>query len=64
MGIDQKDDDPLFDKGLRLDSPDSVERELFVEKHFSVEIKDMNQNRATFRSINSLTAFSKKHLAK
>ena len=64
MGIDQKDDDPLFDKGLRLDWPDSVERELFVEKHFSVKIKDMNQNRAAFRSINSLTAFSKKHLAK
>lgn len=51
------DDDPLFKDGLGLDSLDAVELVVLVEKHFGIAIKDMDEGRAAFGSINSLTAF-------
>ena len=51
------DDEPLFGEGLGLDSLDAVELVVLVEKHFGVEIKDMDEGRMAFGSINSLAAF-------
>jgi acyl carrier protein len=51
------DDEPLFGEGLGLDSLDAVELVVLVEKHFGVEIKDMDEGRVAFASINSLAAF-------
>ena len=42
--LDIHDDDPLFgDEGLGLDSLDAVELVVLIQKHFGVEIKDMEE---------------------
>lgn len=48
---------PLFGDGLGLDSLDAVELVVLVQKHFGVEIKDMEEGRSAFQSIDSLAAY-------
>ena len=52
------DADPLFgDEGLGLDSLDAVELVVLIQKHFQVEIKDMEEGKVALASINSLVDF-------
>ena len=51
------DDAPLFGEGLALDSLDAVELVVQVQKYFGVEIKDMEEGREAFQSINALSHF-------
>jgi len=51
------DDDPLFGEGLGLDSLDAVELVVLMQKHYQVEIKDMEEGRAAFVSVASLANY-------
>lgn len=52
-----KDDEPLFEEGLGLDSLDAVELVVLVQKNFDVQIEDMDEGKVAFESINSLAGF-------
>ena len=51
------DNAPLFGEGLGLDSLDAVELVVIVQKHFGIEIKDMEEARTAFQSVSALAAF-------
>ena len=55
------DDEPLFGEGLGLDSLDAVELVVLIQKHFEVQIADMDEGRVAFESINSLAAYITEH---
>ncbi len=54
-----KDDAPLFGDGLGLDSLDAVELVVQLQIHFGVEIKNIEEGRPAFQSINTLVEFIK-----
>ncbi len=58
-----EDEAPLFGEGLGLDSLDAVELVVLVQKHFGVEIKDMEEGRPALQSVSSLAAFIESRLA-
>lgn len=48
---------PLFGEGLGLDSLDAVELVVIIQKHFGIEIKNMEEGRVAFQSIEALAAY-------
>jgi acyl carrier protein len=52
-----KDDEPLFNEGLGLDSLDAVEIVVILQRNFNVEVKDMEMGRKIFQSIATLADY-------
>jgi acyl carrier protein len=61
---DIDDDAPLFGEGLGLDSLDAVELVVLLEKHFGVAIKNLDEGREAFQSINILVSFIEERVGK
>ncbi|PID74349.1 MAG: acyl carrier protein [Desulfobacterales bacterium] len=53
--------DPLFGEGLGLDSLDAVELVVLVQKHFGVQISDMEEGKVAFVSVESLARYILDH---
>lgn len=53
-------DSPLFGDGLGLDSLDAVELVVILQKRFGVTVKDMEEAKEAFISINTLADYIRK----
>jgi acyl carrier protein len=51
------DDETLFGGRLGLDSIDALEIVYQVERHFGIPMKEMNDARAAFETVNTLAGF-------
>ena len=48
---------PLFGEGLGLDSLDAVELIVIVQKHFGIEIQNLDEGKAAFLSVRALASY-------
>jgi len=51
------DDEILFGEGLGLDSLDAVEIVVILQRNWGLEVKDMEQGKEIFRSIDTLANY-------
>ena len=58
---DISDTEPLFGDGLGLDSLDAVELVVLIQKHFDVQIADMDEGKKAFASVEALAGYIKEH---
>ncbi len=54
---DIKDDEPLFGEGLGLDSIDSIELIVLLQREYGIDIKDPKDGRKILVDINTLAAY-------
>jgi acyl carrier protein len=57
-----EDDAPLFGEGLGLDSLDAVELVVLLEKHFGIQVKNLDEGREAFQSVNTLVSLIEERL--
>jgi acyl carrier protein len=61
---DIKDDQPLFGEGLGLDSIDSIELIVLLERVYGIKIEDPKEGRKVLVDINTMIEYIKKHRTK
>jgi acyl carrier protein len=52
-----RDDEPLFGEGLGLDSIDSIELIVLLDRHYGIKIKDPKEGRKILTDINTMAAY-------
>lgn len=57
-------DAPLFGSGLGLDSIDTLELVVLLEKKYGIKMKDPKQGKEVFQSINAMAQFVKENRTK
>ncbi len=58
---DIKDDQPLFGEGLGLDSIDSIELIVLLDRFYGIKIKDPKEGRKILVDINTMVGFIEKN---
>ena len=58
---DIKDDQPLFGEGLGLDSIDSLELIVLMERIYGIKINDPKEGRKILIDVNTMVAYIEKH---
>ena len=58
------DDTPLFGDGIGLDSLDGVEIVVMLQRHYGLDVKDMQKGKEIFQSINTLADYVMKNSKK
>lgn len=61
---DIKDDDPLFGEGLGLDSIDSIELIVLLNREYGIVIEDPKEGRKILVDINTMADYIEKHRTK
>ncbi len=65
MSPDEIDDDaPLFGEGLGLDSIDSLELMVLLERNYGIKIEDAREGRKAMESVNAMTQYIAEHRTK
>lgn len=61
---DIKDDEPLFGEGLGLDSIDSIELIVLLNREYGVVIEDPKEGRKVLVDVNTMAAYIQQHRTK
>lgn len=61
---DIKDDEPLFGTGLGLDSIDSIELIVLLNREYGITIQDPKEGRKVLVDINTMAAYIEQHRTK
>ena len=61
---DIKDDEPLFGTGLGLDSIDSIELIVLLDREYGVKINDPKEGREIFKSVRTMAEYVQAHRQK
>lgn len=60
---DIADDAPLFGDGLGLDSIDSLELIVLLERNYGIKLEDPKESRNVLSSVNAMAAYIEQHKA-
>lgn len=61
---DIKDDQPLFGEGLGLDSIDSIELIVLLDRAYGIKIQDPKEGRKVLVDVNTMVDYIEKHRTK
>ena len=61
---DIKDDEPLFGEGLGLDSSDSIELIVLLQREYGITIQDPKEGRKVLVDVNTMADYVEQHRTK